>query len=147
MYRMYADFSDEAHAELVSGDAMTKNGFRKSSGTYHPDQPEFSEIEEESTNEGNPPSNNRANAVTGFILGVLAAAFVPKIVEIGRNKIVPKVRNLYSKIASKKNTKNTPTEITDTETENITSKIIKMRSLNDDATKDDATKDDISDSA
>ena len=37
MPRMYADFSDDAYEDLKNGEALLNNGFRKSTGAFHPD--------------------------------------------------------------------------------------------------------------
>lgn len=48
MHRMYADFSDEAYKDMVNGGEKSNNGFRRNDGSFHPDQPDFVEIEDSS---------------------------------------------------------------------------------------------------
>lgn len=105
MHRMYADFSDEAYEDMVNGEAKSNNGFRKNDGSFHPDQPDFVEIEDDDDTEDNSSDGNSTAQIIALAVGVgiaIGAVAAPHVKRLWNETIVPGVKNIYSKITGKK---------------------------------------------
>lgn len=106
MHRMYADFSDEAYEDMVNGEAKSNNGFRKNDGSFHPDQPDFVEIEDNDSDMDDNPSGGDVTAqIIALVVGVgitIGAAAAPHIKRLWNETIVPGVKKIYSKMTGKK---------------------------------------------
>ena len=105
MHRMYADFSDEAYEDMVNGEAKSNNGFRKNDGSFHPDQPDYVEIEDnietdDNSSDGDATAQIIALAVgMGIAIGAIAAPFVKRLWD---ETIIPGVKKIYSKMTGNK---------------------------------------------
>lgn len=107
MHRMYADFSDEAYEDMKNGRAKSNNGFRKNNGSFHPDQPDYSEIEE-NPNDNNTSSTNAAGQIIAFtVAGGIAIGVIvsPHIKKFWYNTVVPGANKLFTKIAGRSKNK------------------------------------------
>ena len=105
MHRMYADFSDEAYEDMVNGEAKSNNGFRKNDGSFHPDQPDFVEIEDDSDMDDNPSGGDVTVKIIALAVGVgitIGAAATPHVKRLWNETIVPGVKKIYSKMTGKK---------------------------------------------
>lgn len=100
MHRMYADFSDEAYDDMVNGDAKSNNGFRKNDGSFHPDQPDFVEIEDSSDDADSSTSDSIGQIIVlalglGIVIGTVATPYVKKFwsktIVPGANKFIGKI--------------------------------------------------------
>lgn len=102
---MYADFSDEAYEDMVNGEAKSNNGFRKNDGSFHPEQPDFVEIEDDDDTEDNSSDGNSTAQIIALAVGVgiaIGAVAAPHVKRLWNETIVSGVKNIYSKITGKK---------------------------------------------
>lgn len=107
MHRMYADFSDEAYEDMVNGEAKSNNGFRKNDGSFHPDQPDFVEIEDDSDTDDNSSDGDATAKIIALAIGVgiaIGAVAAPHVKRLWNENIVPGVKKIYPKITGKKST-------------------------------------------
>ena len=97
MHRMYADFSDEAYEDMVNGEAKSNNGFRKNDGSFHPDQPDFVEIEEDDAVKNYSDGDTTAQIIALAVgMGIAIGAVVaPRIKRLWNETIVHGVKKIY----------------------------------------------------
>lgn len=93
MHKMYAEFSDEAYKDMVSGEAKSNNGFRKKNGSFHPDQPKYVEIEDSSIPKESFTIERKTTAI-GAIVAFGFAVF-PHIKKIWSDVISPRIKKCH----------------------------------------------------